>query len=108
LRAGLYAGPCTSHRYPVQGDIDLGQPNTPDGDETTAKTPTAFLALENMSSLQSDGDPGVSGRKVTHNNNNPPSFRMDLAEEIRGMYHLLELISESGSNGCGNIKILMR
>ncbi|KAI9511011.1 hypothetical protein F5148DRAFT_1274479 [Russula earlei] len=25
---------------------------------------------------------------------------MDLAEEIIGMYHLLELISESGSNGC--------
>jgi len=27
---------------------------------------------------------------------------MDLAEKIRGMYRLLDLISESGSNGCGN------
>jgi hypothetical protein len=27
---------------------------------------------------------------------------MDLAEEIKGMYRLLDLISESGSNGCGN------
>ncbi|KAI9511015.1 hypothetical protein F5148DRAFT_1281300 [Russula earlei] len=29
-----------------------------------------------------------------------PRLHMDLAEEIIGMYHLLELISESGSNGC--------
>ena len=27
---------------------------------------------------------------------------MDLAEMIKGMYRLLDLISESGSNGCGN------
>jgi hypothetical protein len=27
---------------------------------------------------------------------------MDLAEKINGMYRLLDLISESGSNGCGN------
>jgi hypothetical protein len=27
---------------------------------------------------------------------------MDLAEKIKGMYRLLDLISESGSNGCGN------
>jgi hypothetical protein len=27
---------------------------------------------------------------------------MDLAEQIKGMYRLLDLISESGSNGCGN------
>jgi hypothetical protein len=63
----------------------------------------AFVALKNMSSRQSDGDPGISGRKVTQGNRVPLSFRMDLAGEIKGMYHLLELISESGSNGCGNI-----
>jgi hypothetical protein len=27
---------------------------------------------------------------------------IDLAEKIKGMYRLLDLISESGSNGCGN------
>ena len=27
---------------------------------------------------------------------------MDLAEKIKGMYRLLDLINESGSNGCGN------
>ncbi len=32
----------------------------------------------------------------------PPSLPIDLAEKIKGMYRLLDLISESGSNGCGN------
>jgi hypothetical protein len=27
---------------------------------------------------------------------------MDLAEEITGMYRLLDLVAEPGSNGCGN------
>src|SRR6267154_2679408 len=27
---------------------------------------------------------------------------MDLAEKIKGLYRLLDLINESGSNGCGN------
>jgi hypothetical protein len=32
----------------------------------------------------------------------PPTLPIDLAEKIKGMYRLLDLISESGSNGCGN------
>ena len=32
----------------------------------------------------------------------PLTLSMDLAENIKGMYRLLDLISESGSNGCGN------
>jgi hypothetical protein len=32
----------------------------------------------------------------------PPTLSMDLAEKIKGIYRLLDLISESGSNGCGN------
>ena len=36
------------------------------------------------------------------NNTAPPPLSTDLAGEIRGMYRLLDLISESGSNGCGN------
>ena len=32
----------------------------------------------------------------------PPTLPMDLAEKIKGMYRQLDLISESGSNGCGN------
>jgi hypothetical protein len=31
----------------------------------------------------------------------PPPLVIDLAENIKGMYRLLDLISESGSNGCG-------
>ena len=36
------------------------------------------------------------------NNRAPLLPCMDLAEEVTGMYRLLDLISESGSNGCGN------
>ena len=32
----------------------------------------------------------------------PSPLSMDLAEEIKGMYRLLDVISEYGSNGCGN------
>ena len=35
------------------------------------------------------------------NNRVASPLSMDLAEEIKGMYRLLDLISESGSNGCG-------
>jgi len=124
FRPGLYTGQCTSHsRYPVQGDIDLCQPNPPDSDKTTAKTPNVppskaisrgcqgeshlitFIALKNVSSRQSDGNLGISDRNATQNNKVPSPFRMDLVKEIKGMYHLLELVSESGSNGCGNILI---
>jgi hypothetical protein len=38
----------------------------------------------------------------SQNNNIPRRLSMDLAEEIKGMYRLLDLISEFGSNGCGN------
>jgi len=32
----------------------------------------------------------------------PLALPIDLVEKIQGMYRLLDLISESGSNGCGN------
>ena len=32
----------------------------------------------------------------------PLRISMDLAEEIKDLHHLLDLISEHGSNGCGN------
>jgi hypothetical protein len=40
--------------------------------------------------------------KEGRDNKSPPPLPMDLAENIKGMYRLLDLISESGSNGCGN------
>jgi len=40
--------------------------------------------------------------KELHNNRVRRPLAMDLAEEIRGMYRLLGLVCESGSNGCGN------
>jgi len=36
------------------------------------------------------------------NNRAPLLPSTDLAEEITGIYRLLDIISESGSNGCGN------
>jgi hypothetical protein len=32
---------------------------------------------------------------------NPQSSRLDLAASVKGMYRLLDLINESGSNGYG-------
>ena len=58
------------------------------------RTPTGPIRLE---ALDSD-----SVGKEFHNNRVPRPLAMDLAEEIRGMYRLLDLVSESGSNGCGN------
>ena len=43
-----------------------------------------------------------SAGKVSYNDTVHQLLAMDLAEEIRGMYHLLDLVNESGSNGCGN------
>jgi hypothetical protein len=52
----------------------------------------------------SDGQMDSSGKKGQNKIPDPPSLTLprDLAEKIKGMYRLLDLISESGSNGCGN------
>jgi hypothetical protein len=42
-----------------------------------------------------------AGRSVQNSNFSLP-LSTDLAEKIKGMYRLLDLISESGSNGCGS------
>ena len=42
-----------------------------------------------------------TGRKNEQNNRVPRPLPLDLVEGINGMYRLLDLISESGSNGCG-------
>ncbi len=51
-----------------------------------------------------DGQMYSSGKKGQNKIPDPPhlALPMDLAEKIKGMYRLLDLISESGSNGCGN------
>jgi hypothetical protein len=43
-----------------------------------------------------------SAGKVLYNDTASEFLAMDLVEEIRGMYRLLDLVNESGSNGCGN------
>ena len=37
-----------------------------------------------------------------HSNRDSWPLPMDLADKVKGMYRLLDLVSESGSNGCGN------
>lgn len=50
-----------------------------------------------------DGQMSSSGKKGQNKIPDlPPTLPMDLAEKIKGMYRLLDLISESRSNGCGN------
>ena len=65
---------------------------------TVAITPyTPFLGLigidEKTSNARGKGPP---------NNGAPLPPSTDLAEEITGIYRLLDIIGESGSNGCGN------
>ena len=52
----------------------------------------------------SDSQMDSSGKKGHNKMPDPPplTLPMDLAEKIKGMYHLLDLISEFGSNGCCN------
>lgn len=49
-----------------------------------------------------DGQMGSSGKKGKNKIPDPPrlTLPMDLAEKIKGMYRLLDLVSEFGSNGC--------
>jgi hypothetical protein len=50
-----------------------------------------------------DGQMHSSGKKGQNKIPDlPPTLPMDLAEKIKGMYRLLDLINESKSNGCGN------
>lgn len=35
----------------------------------------------------------------------PLTLPIDLSEKIKGMYRLLDLVNESGSNGCGNVPL---
>jgi hypothetical protein len=51
-----------------------------------------------------DGQMDSSGKKGQNKipDPPPPTLPIDLAEKIKGMHRLLDLISESGSNGCGN------
>jgi hypothetical protein len=66
------------------------------------------LAASNGQSTQQDFDgqmdsSGKKGqRKIPDLPRRSQTRPMDLAENIKGMYRLLDLISESGSNGCGN------
>jgi hypothetical protein len=66
------------------------------------------LAASNGQSTQQDFDgqmdySGKKGqRKIPDLPRKSQTQPMDLAENIKGMYRLLDLISESGSNGCGN------
>jgi len=67
----------------------------------------APLASNSQSTQQDfDGQMDSSGKKGQRKIPDLPRSAltqpMDLADKIKGMYRLLDLISESGSNGCGN------
>jgi hypothetical protein len=47
------------------------------------------------------GIQATSQERVKNNHDNPTPTPVDLADEVKGMYRLLDLISESGSNGYG-------
>jgi hypothetical protein len=57
--------------------------------------PATRYAMQNVSHL---GDACDKGK---HKAQAPEPFSLDLVEAINGMHRLLDLISETGSNGCG-------
>jgi hypothetical protein len=42
-------------------------------------------------------------RKIQSRHHEPPTTPVDLAEKVHGMYRLLDVVSESGSNGHGKV-----
>ena len=68
------------------------------------RLPADSIASTGQSTWQDfDGEIGSSGKKGQNKMSDlPPTLPIDLAEKIKGMYRLLDLISESRSNGCGN------
>jgi hypothetical protein len=76
--------------------MDLGQPDA-SGDRTIHPP----ISKDQSYQQQIGGQPIPDEKNVLKTKAHQP-LPMDLAEEIKGMYRLLDLISESGSNGCGN------
>jgi hypothetical protein len=62
----------------------------------------AFVVFNGQYNRQNPGSQVDSAGKNVPNVEIPPPLSMGLVENIKGMYRLLDLISESGCNGCGN------
>ncbi|KAI9453845.1 hypothetical protein BJY52DRAFT_1225384 [Lactarius psammicola] len=86
--------------------IDVKTP-TPDGDDSrTRPDPDSGTRDANHKKGQSRGngettDKVRANRKTTEKNANTQPLLLDLAMAVKGMYRLLDLINESGSNGYG-------
>jgi hypothetical protein len=80
------------------GECHYSRPSSP--------FPQSLVTDEKTSNAQTHTHAGHIGSvgHALHNDTVSPSraLPIDLAEEIEGMYRLLDLISDSGSNGCGN------
>ena len=51
--------------------------------------------------VKQDSGMQATSQDRVKNSDNPAPTPVDLADEVKGMYRLLDLISESGSNGYG-------
>jgi hypothetical protein len=96
-----------STRQDSYGQMDL---SGKEGENKISGPPPPPLPLDSAASngqstrQDFDGQMDSSGMKRQNKTPDLPhlTLPMDLAEKIKGMYRLLDLISESGSNGCGN------
>jgi len=59
-----------------------------------------FSRQQHQSSRRQVGGQPIPNENDSLNNKAHQPLPMDLAEDVKGMYRLLDLISESGSNGC--------
>jgi hypothetical protein len=84
--------------YLPHRNTDTGQPVAL-GNGTDPWTPSVPLGANGQTYRQNLGGQVDSAGKNVKNSKFPPSLAIDLAENIKGMYRLLDLIGEPGSNG---------
>ncbi|KAH9991344.1 hypothetical protein BJV77DRAFT_1068323 [Russula vinacea] len=87
--------------YPPDRNIDMKQSIAPENEVDPWRPNIPLIANGQSQTYRQDhGGQVDSAGKNVQNSEVPPAPVIDLAENIKGMYRLLDLISESGSNGC--------
>jgi hypothetical protein len=95
--------PCYAEAFRL-ADLAFLNKNNIDRQAATSRHASESRTAPNSATryaMQNVGNVGDAGDKGKRNGEAPGPFPLDLVEAINGMHRLLDLISETGSNGCG-------